>query len=75
MLQQTVQPATMIKEEICPVATQSSVSIVQDNKTMSRQRKGLSRQQQHTTMRNSVVTEENIVTTKVEKNYTKNVAT
>ena len=38
------------------VSTQNLVSAVQDNKTMSRQRKGLWRQQQHATVRNSIAT-------------------
>ena len=41
--------------------TQSLVSAMQDNKTMSRQRKGLSQQQQHATVRNFIVTKENII--------------
>ena len=57
------------------VAIQSSVSVVEDNKTISRQWKGLLRQQQHATVRNSIMTKENIVATKLEKNPKKNVAT
>ena len=53
--------------------TQSSVSAMQDNKTMQRQRKGMLQQQQHATVRNSVAKKENIVTTKVEKKPIKNV--
>ena len=49
--------------------TQSSVSVVQDNKTLSRQRKILSPQQIHATVRNSVATKEISVATKVEKNH------
>ena len=44
------------------IVTQSSVSSMQGNKTLSRQRKSLSRQHIHAIVRNSVVT-------KVEKNH------
>ena len=69
MLQQIVQPATKIKEDYVvtkkkSVTTQSSVSVLQDNKIMSLQ-------QTHATMRNFIVRKEIIVVTKVEKNHKK----
>ena len=73
MLQQKVQPATRIKEDYVAtrkefVTTQSSVSAIQGNTTLSRQRKSLSQQQIHPTGRNSIVT-------KIENNNKKNIAT
>ena len=62
------------KKEICRdifrvcCDTEFNLLAVQDNKTMSRQRKGLLRQQQHAIVRNSIVT-------KVEKNPRKNAVT
>ena len=75
MLQQTVQPATKIKEKKNVVTsseyvvTQSLVSVVQDKKIVSRQIKSLSRQYTYATIRNSVTTKEIIIATEIEKNH------
>ena len=45
------------------------------NKTLSQQKSFMSRQTQHKVEVNSIATKTSIVTTKVEKNYKKNVAT
>ena len=81
MLQQTVRLATKIKirkyvvTSSESVVTQSSISAIQDNKTMSRQRKGLSRQQQHANVRSFVEIKDNSFMIKVKKNHKRNVAT
>ena len=56
------------------IATYSSDSAVQDNKTISRQRKGLLQQQKHAAVRNSITTKETFVVTKAEKNHRQDVA-
>ena len=50
--------------------TQSSVSAMQDNKTMSRQRKSLSRQQTYAVVRNSGAPKENYVAIEDEEERT-----
>ena len=66
MLQQKVQLATRSKEDFVvtwkeSIETQSSVSAIQGNTTLSRERKSLSLQQIHAIRRNSIATKTNIV--------------
>ena len=80
MFQQKVQLSTRCKEDFVVtwkefIETQSSVSAIQGNTTLSRERKSLSLQQIHAIGRNSIATKTNIFATEIEDNNRKNVST